>query len=371
MGVLDKERKLLKKMIDHSYRMGQKYGELKKIKDERRVVLLKKAVLSSEQYKKIDNFFLKYYGEKIPYDWHRLYKSYTGKFTEEYFPEILFSSIYEPKVNPEDYRYVLDDKLLLNVFCLDVNNVRTPKVFGVFCNGIYRDEKHMAMTRFEFLDRFSNVGEAVIKPTQDTSSGYGVYLVNLLEGTDQISGRSLEELINAYKGAYIIQEVIRPHEILKTLYPDSINTFRIITYLWDGVVNHCPLTLRMGQGGSYLDNAHAGGIFIGVSDEGLLADKAFTEFQTVYDSHPDTGFIFENYHIPYVKDLIECAKRMHLNTPQLGIISWDLTIDEEGSFILIEVNTRGQAVWFPQMANGKAAFGKNTVGILRFISNKR
>ena len=44
------------------------------------------------------------------------------------------------------------------------------------------------------------------------------------------------------------------------LYSEAVNTFRVITYLWDGEVFHVPLALRIGQGGSYLDNAHAGGM---------------------------------------------------------------------------------------------------------------
>lgn len=62
------------------------------------------------------------------------------------------------------------------------------------------------------------------------------------------------------------------------LYSEAVNTFRVITYLWDGEVFHVPLALRIGQGGSYLDNAHAGGMFIGVNDLGELNDEAFTEF---------------------------------------------------------------------------------------------
>ena len=41
-------------------------------------------------------------------------------------------------------------------------------------------------------------------------------------------------------------------------------------------------------------------------------------------------------------ELIKTAKKLHLNAPQLGIISWDLTVDQNGVFVLIEANTRGQ-----------------------------
>lgn len=154
------------------------------------------------------------------------------------------------------------------------------------------------------------------------------------------------------------------------LYSEAVNTFRVITYLWDGEVFHVPLALRIGQGGSYLDNAHAGGMFIGVNDLGELNDVAFTEFGTRYKEHPDTHTTFKGYKLSFVPELIKTAKKLHLNAPQLGIISWDLTVDQNGEFVLIEANTRGQSIWFPQMANGAGAFGKNTAEILKFMARK-
>lgn len=83
-------------------------------------------------------------------------------------------------------------------------------------------------------------------------------------------------------------------------------------------------------------------------------------------------------HTPYSRginltlylNLSKQRRRLHLNAPQLGIISWDLTVDQNGVFVLIEANTRGQSIWFPQMANGMGAFGKNTAEILKFIAQK-
>ena len=133
--------------------------------------------------------------------------------------------------------------------------------------------------------------------------------------------------------------------IVAMLYSEAVNTFRVITYLWDGEVFHVPLALRIGQGGSYLDNAHAGGMFIGVNDLGELNDEAFTEFGKRYKEHPDTHTVFKGYKLNFVPELIKTAKKLHLNAPQLGIISWDLTVDQNGVFVLIEANTRGQSIW--------------------------
>ena len=132
--------------------------------------------------------------------------------------------------------------------------------------------------------------------------------------------------------------------------------------------------MRIGQGGNYIDNAHAGGMFIGVSDEGCLASEAFTEYQKRYKKHPDTGIIFEGYKIPYVREMIDSAKKLHSILPQCMFLSWDFMVDKNGLLVLIEVNIESQTIWFPQMANGRSFFGDNTekmINISRRLRNGR
>lgn len=141
MGVLNSSRKAMKGFIEKSYSMGQLHGEMKKINDPRRQNLIETVHLTKAEENKIDTLFVSTYGKKIKYDWHRLYQSFTGKFDENYFPEYLFSSVLEPKLNPMDYRYVLDDKLLLPLFCVGVEHVRTPRTYYSVCDGICFDEE--------------------------------------------------------------------------------------------------------------------------------------------------------------------------------------------------------------------------------------
>jgi hypothetical protein len=327
--------------------------------------------LSAEEKEKIDKLFTGTYGRTVPYEWHRLYQSYTGEFQEAYFPEYLFSSKFEPKVNPRAYRYVLDDKLILPLFVSGEQKVRIPKTMASYCNGIYFDAMHQTMTVEQLAKRLSNGGKMVIKETQDTSSGRGVKLLNIHNGKDENGGGFIDILKTYSKRSFVIQEVLSPCAELNALNPSSINTFRVVTYLWNGAVHHWPVALRIGRNGNFLDNAHAGGMFIYVSDDGFLGTKAFTEFQDVFEVHPDTHMRFEGYHFSFFPELIEVAERMHLNAPQLGVISWDLTVDENYEFVLIEANTQGQTIWFPQMASGKPAFGDNTGEILGYIGTNK
>ncbi len=88
MGFLGVNRKFLEKIIDILYSLRLHHGEKKKVKDGRRQKLINSVKLSDTQKQSIDSFFENSYGRKIPYDWHMLYQSFTGKFSEKYFPEI-------------------------------------------------------------------------------------------------------------------------------------------------------------------------------------------------------------------------------------------------------------------------------------------
>lgn len=365
MGILSSTRSAMKKIIESSYSVGQFYGEMKKVKNGTRQKLISQVVLTDKQKKEIDDLFQNNYGKKVKYDWHRLYQSFTGKFDSKYFPEYLFSSRFEPKMNAADYRYVLDDKLLLPLFCVGVSNVRTPHTLFTVSEGMCFDERKNLIDFHRILpENVLGGGDipVIIKPVQDTSSGIGVEKVQGIE--------NIKKSLLLRKGqSVVVQECIAQNEQLNKLYPDAVNTFRVITYIWNGKIYHVPLALRIGQGGSFLDNAHAGGMFIGVSDDGELGNIAFTESGLHFEEHPDTNIKFDGYKLEFVPEIIETAKKMHLNAPQLGIISWDMTIDKEGMLVLIEANTRGQSIWFPQMANGRGAFGDNTEEILKYISH--
>ena len=65
--------------------------------------------------------------------------------------------------------------------------------------------------------------------------------------------------------------------------------------------------------------------------------------------------------------MIEIAKQLHGSTPHLGIISWDLMVDELGEVVLVEGNYFGQSIWFPQIVHGEAIFGENTKYMINLL----
>ena len=334
--------------------------------------LISSVSLTKEQKDQIDKFYIDNYGKKIPYWWHRLYQSYTGNFDPLYFPEIFFSTRLELQSNKRIDALRYENKNMLNVIASGVPEVRTPDTFIMCVNGCYYDHNRNIISRNTAVSIVSGIaGGAVAKITIDTSSGRGVHVLNIANSIDTISGKPVVDIIDSLGDNFVVQERLQAHSSLATIYADSINTIRVITYIADDQINVAPLTLRIGRGGNLVDNAHAGGIFVGVSDEGKLRKEAYTEYQQRFERHPDSGVVFENYQIPYVEQIREAAIKMHQQIPMFRFVSWDFTIDKNSQIVLVEMNLHSQTVWFPQMANGCAFFGNNTGIILQELNRKR
>lgn len=347
--------------------LGEK-TEFKKVNEPRRKKFYEQIILSEEQKKKIDDFYLKNFGRKIPYMWHRLYQSYTGKFDEKYFPEFLYIPNFERKMNPISFANVFEDKEIVS-FLPNGTDIKYPKTYVYCINGIITNENYKIIS-FEEMKELINQKLLFIKPRAETSSGEGCKIIEIENGIELRSNQKIEDFLEEYKNNFMIQECLKNHKILSDLYPNSINTFRVMTYIWNGKINYCPVILRIGQGGKNIDNAHAGGMFVGIKDNGELCSEAFTEFQTKYIKHPDTNIEFSKYKIPQITKIIEAAKKLHSRILQVGIVSWDLTLDENENVVMIESNIRGGGIWVIQMAHGCGVFGENTAEILQFLANK-
>ena len=89
-------------------------GEFRKYKDPRRKEIYETVNLTSEQKQEIDDLFLRNYGEKIPYTWHRHFTAFTGNFDKNYLPELLFIPEFEYYMNyNKAYIDVLADKNII------------------------------------------------------------------------------------------------------------------------------------------------------------------------------------------------------------------------------------------------------------------
>ncbi len=338
----------------------------------RKKPLYKDVVWTKEQQKEFDDFWKKNYGKKISNRWHKLYEASNGVYHYDYLPEILYSTKIEPKLNDYTYCEVFADKNLNEIFFNNrIAGVRTPNCYLSNNHGKFYDSQRQLISKDMAVEILSNIGEAVIKPTVNSSSGKGVIIVNMQNGINIRNNMSALDIINSYKSNFIVQEKIKPSEELSALYPSSINTLRTISYIVGDSINVAPISLRIGGGGSEVDNIHAGGMSIAVGNDGALAKYAYRlgygdSFEK-FEEHPDTSIMFEGYRLSFVERLIDTAKRLHKLTANIGFISWDFTVDSDDNIVVIEANFKGQSVWFPQMLSGDTFFGEDTEKVLNTL----
>ncbi|MBR2723896.1 MAG: hypothetical protein IKB72_00445 [Ruminococcus sp.] len=327
--------------------------------------------LSNEQKKEIDDFYLAHYGKKIPYYWHKINLAYTGKFDVRYFPDSIFNPEFERYMDDlwPSYRKVISDKNFLPLITSSAG-IRMPQIIISRTKGIWRDCNHRFVTEEYALESLKNLGKAFLKSVY-SSGGYGCQVVDFHNGVDLLSGKTIRELVDICGNNFSVQELIKSHSSIRSLYDGSVNTFRVMTYNWRGKIELIPLAVRIGRGKMGVDNISSGGLVVAVDNDGTFHKTAVSRKNEKFDVHPDSGLVFNGYKIDKTPQIIDNCIRLHEMMPQLGIVSWDMTIEENGDPILIEANCRCESIWVPQMVHGVGAFGKNTEDILGWIRQMR
>lgn len=336
--------------------------ELKHIKDIRYCKIADTYILSEDNKKAIDEFYLTNYGNKIPYTWHKYYSAHSGVFDCRYFPDLLLRPYFEHYINlNRNYAFVFEDKNVLPYIASSAD-VKMPKTILSRTCGIMRDGDSRIVSDREAQDILTSNGEVFCKSSTGSYGGKGCFVADF-----NVIKEPVKEVLDDLGSDFVIQEKIVCHKSIASIYPKSVNTFRVITYRWKEDFIQLPVFMRVGQGGNVVDNGAAGGMFLGVHDDGSLTDKAVMPYNTCILSHPDTGFVFKGHRIEHFEKVCDAAKRMHGMMPMVGMVYWDFTIDKEGEPILIECNIFSGTIYAIQMTHGVPAFGDRTAEVLQWI----
>ena len=236
------------------------------------------------------------------------------------------------------------------------------KVDGEFLDDVYR-----AITLDEAVERCVEAGQIVFKEAICSHGGHGVIFFDFsADSVDKF--RNL--LVSGKSKNIIVQDVVRQHKCLNSIYDKSINTVRIMTLFLDGETHVLSTVLRMGRDGSRVDNASSGGIVCGVDEKGALKEFAFDTKGNRWDRHPQ-GTVFKGTQIEGINrchDLVNSLAGRLCTTSRM--ISWDLAIGEDGEPVLIEMNLTFGQVDFHQMCNGPI-FGDMTEVMLERIYHRK
>lgn len=168
--------------------------------------------------------------------------------------------------------------------------------------------------------------------------GKGAFLLN----RDNLNDNSQAFHKAVFNTDYIIQEALQQHEGMSALYPNSINTLRVVVgQEKGGGVRPLTAIVRMGSGGRPVDNVHAGGLFVGVDlATGRLKTYGYRIFSFGggrFREHPDTGLMFEGHEIPLFDEVLDLAVQAHTRLPN-AYVGWDIGVTPTGP-VIIEANS--------------------------------
>lgn len=270
------------------------------------------------------------YGIKPKKMWYDLYCFKEAEYDPRYIPEDLYWRKIYPVFNRPGFRHAYTDKCFYNRLFPFLKQPRT----------ILRNSNHCFFDSSGKIISFARAKSLlepeerfVIKPAIYSGEGVDIFFYEKNENNDV----DFQGLMKSYGSDYIVQEAVAQHKILASIHPESLNTIRVISFLYRGEVHISSSILRMGVGRSRLDNVSAGGLACPVLADGRLAKKAINRQSQWVTSHP-SGTVFSEIKIPSFERVLAAVRRAHKDIPHFRIIGWDFSIDEDGDPVFIEYN---------------------------------
>ncbi|MDP3387179.1 MAG: sugar-transfer associated ATP-grasp domain-containing protein [Eubacteriales bacterium] len=312
----------------------------------------------------IKKYYSQYGIKRLDYYWHDFYREVSGVDSVKFIPDYIFYRYIEPQNSELELAKAYADKNLYQTRFGDL--VKTPKCLLRNMNGVFYNLDHEEISRDQALDVLSSISEKhIIKPSLLSGGGRDIALIEkkdkaLYLGTEVVVA---DKLFKRYGDNFCIQDIIRQDPMMAKFNPDSVNSIKILTARMDGDIIFVDSYVRIGLKGTITDNFGTGGIYCGVDKSGLLKSYAYGEYPNRYYSHPDTGVKFEGTRYPGFDQIVEKSLLLHKRLPYFRFATWDMTFDNTGEAVLIEVNLSHQDVSGYQLQNGPV-FGDYTDRIL-------
>ena len=270
------------------------------------------------------------YGIKPKKMWYDLYCFKDAEYDPRYIPEELYWKKIYPAFNKPSFRHAYTDKCFYKQL---FPYLKQPRTIIRNSNHCFFDSSGNIISFARAKSLLKSEKRFVIKPAVYSGEGVDIFFYERDDNRDV----DFQVLMESYGSNYIVQEITAQHKILASIHPESLNTIRVISFLFQGEVHISSSILRMGVGGSRLDNVSLGGIACPVLPDGRLEKEAINKHSQWVTSHPG-GAVFAEKKIPSYERVLAAVRRAHKDIPHFRIIGWDFSIDESGEPVFIEYN---------------------------------
>lgn len=314
---------------------------------------------AQEFSKTVESYWSKY-GIKPQRVWYDLYCAGKDAYDPRFIPDPIWFKYILPYFNSSQRATAYADK---GAYSFLVRDVKKPDTIVKNMGGYYYDGDGDHLISREEAEKLCQGEEhLIIKPSLGTKGAGILFYDHDDEKTLQIS-----EIFDKMGRNFVVQRIVKQHPDLARLNASTLNTLRVISFHFKGEVHVLSAQLRIGGSGARVDNVSAGGFACAVKPDGWLYGQAVTRKSSWTDETP-SGIKLSTIQIPNYQGLTDTVKMLHTQLPYFNIIGWDFAIDENGTPVFIEFNTKpGQN----QIGGKEPTFGDITEAVLEDVFIKK
>lgn len=287
---------------------------------------------------------------------YRLFSHFCGP-TPDIVPEDILHNIIEPIISPSKFWKEYEDK---NNFATIVGREWVPQTVLFRRNGGPIGNLQAALD--------SPYDALILKPSLNSSCGEQV--MKFFRRGDQFlaaDGTMLtEEFLRSYTTDFVLQEAIVQHPFTAQFNSSSVNTIRLALYRRK-TDDHPVVTaavLRIGKTGACVDNALAGGRYVGVNIcTGQLGNYTATHLGEISNQWNGVDFSIGDYVVPVWERVLKLAEHVGNQLNHTRLTALDIAIRADGTPVLIEYNIGGFSTYFFHFT-GQTVFGPYTDEVL-------
>jgi len=209
------------------------------------------------------------------------------------------------------------------------NKVEFNKIFKKYIKRdyIYLDNNYGA------FKKFTNEHKTLIAKPIDAQCGKGIEKIVIDENTN--IKKLYNSLIN--NSQLLIEDYVLQSVEMNKLFPNSVNTLRLVTAYIDGVTTVIFRSIRIGNKDNVVDNFNHGGMYSVISEAGIITKPAIDKLGNIYKVHPVTKTKIVGFKIPYFKEALDIVLEASTIIKEVRLVGWDIAITDNGP-IMIEGN---------------------------------
>lgn len=262
--------------------------------------------------------------------WWQIFSERDGIVDPRYIPDDLWYGEIVPYYSNSLFRRFGEDKCQHDLF---FPNLKKPKTIVKNIAGIYYDGQMNLISKSQAAKICKDWhDEFLIKPSIDSGEGRLIQFIS-----SDASKTEIDNTFDEFKANFIAQEKIHQHEDLAKLNESSLNTVRIVSFLFKNKVHILSSILRMGASGSRLDNIGAGGFACVIKADGRLEAQGVNR-KSEWVTENQHGIQFKDIVVPEYDSMIELIKQEHARKAHFKLIGWDFCVDENSDPVFIEYN---------------------------------